>query len=239
MGLVAGAKGVSMWIESNVANMFLRDITRTQDQGAIDEVFHQDVYGIRQLDHGRMERIVDVGAHLGAFTKTITTLNPKVEVIAVEPHPALYEQLILNLQWIDSFVLPIQAAMHYYQELLVLHSRVYEGTPSTGGSFITSGFNAQIHRSGHQELIPVDATTLEAVLAHRNWDGIDLLKLDCEGSEFSILKNADLSKVKIIVGEWHHRSSMMELVARKFRGWEFVILKDEHLGIFQLHNKDF
>ncbi len=60
------------------------------------------------------------------------------------------------------------------------------------------------------------------------------LRQHCEGSEFSILEHADLSRVRLIVGEWHDRDRFWELVGRKFADWKLRIIKDGQLGLFWL-----
>jgi methyltransferase family protein/methyltransferase FkbM-like protein len=66
---------------------------------------------------------------------------------------------------------------------------------------------------------------------------IDVLKLDCEGSEFSILDHTtSLDRIGAIVGEYHGRERFLELVARRFADWEFRILREGDIGTFWLIN---
>ena len=46
--------------------------------------------------------------------------------------------------------------------------------------------------------------TIEEICSKYHFPRIDVLKLDCEGSEFSILENCDLSLLRMVVGEYHH-----------------------------------
>lgn len=70
------------------------------------------------------------------------------------------------------------------------------------------------------------------------FEAIDLLKLDCEGSEFSFLGNTSmLSKVRIIVGEYHGRERFHKLVAERFSDWHLTILREGNLGLFRLERK--
>jgi hypothetical protein len=66
---------------------------------------------------------------------------------------------------------------------------------------------------------------------------IDILKLDCEGSEFSILgKTASLDRIGLIVGEYHGKEKFRQLIADRFAGWELRVLRDGELGTFWLAN---
>jgi hypothetical protein len=58
--------------------------------------------------------------------------------------------------------------------------------------------------------------TLEEIMARYQWPRIDVLKLDCEGSEFSILEHCDLSRIGTIFLESHGAARFRELLARKF-----------------------
>jgi methyltransferase FkbM-like protein len=81
----------------------------------------------------------------------------------------------------------------------------------------------------------VRTLTLEQLLAEQGLDHIEVLKLDCEGSEFSILgKTTLLDRIGIIVGEYHGKDAFLKLVAERFAGWELRIVKDGELGLFWL-----
>jgi hypothetical protein len=84
---------------------------------------------------------------------------------------------------------------------------------------------------------PLATVTIEQLMADHQLDHIDVLKLDCEGSEFSILENTtSLDSIGAVIGEYHGRERFLELVARKFKGWRLRILRDEDPGTFWLIN---
>ena len=80
--------------------------------------------------------------------------------------------------------------------------------------------------------------TLEDLMQQHGLDRIDVLKLDCEGSEFSILgQTSSLDRIGIIVGEYHGRDRFRELVQQRFAGWKLTILKDDPcFGTFWLES---
>lgn len=52
----------------------------------------------------------------------------------------------------------------------------------------------------------VESITINDIIKNNNIDKIKLLKIDCEGSEYEILNNADkniLNKVEYLFGEFH------------------------------------
>jgi hypothetical protein len=84
---------------------------------------------------------------------------------------------------------------------------------------------------------PLRTLTLEDLMRQYGFDHIDILKLDCEGSEFSILGNTpSLGHIGLIVGEYHGEARFKELVADRFEGWELKILNSGELGTFWLVN---
>ncbi len=83
----------------------------------------------------------------------------------------------------------------------------------------------------------VTSLTVEDILGSHRLDHIDILKLDCEGSEFSILGNTtSLDRIGLIVGEYHGRERFLKLVADRFADWKLRILKDGELGTFWLQS---
>ena len=90
------------------------------------------------------------------------------------------------------------------------------------------------------DLRPIATFTLELLMEKHNFDRIDVLKLDCEGSEFSILgRSPSLSRIGLIVGEYHGRERFHQLVRDRFSAWRLRILQDGELGTFWLTNPAF
>ena len=84
--------------------------------------------------------------------------------------------------------------------------------------------------------------TLEDIMKSLGVDHIDLLKLDCEGSEFSILENTpSLDKIRFIVGEYHDYTRWQELLKNKFSNWDYgqMYRSSNGLGLFHLSNRNF
>src|SRR5439155_22241051 len=77
---------------------------------------------------------------------------------------------------------------------------------------------------------PIRTLTLEDLMQEYGVDHIDILKLDCEGSEFSILgKTTSLDRIGLIVGEYHGKEKFEQLVADRFQGWDLLIIQDGDL----------
>ena len=203
-------------------DLCIRRAHRAADRMIVRDVYLEDCYGVDRLPW-QPRYVVDVGAHLGAFTRRVERrLAEDARVICVEADPQNLAALESN---VGRFAKTVPAACHYGSEPIRLHSTIYPGTDNTGAS----------HVADAGEVVP--RTTLERLLDEFELPWIDVLKLDCEGCEFSILEHATvLDRVRLIVGEWHDRARFQQQVARRLADWRLTILRDGELGLFWLEN---
>lgn len=117
--------------------------------------------------------IVDIGANIGIFSKLCSLLFPDANIYAYEPNPIALNWLEKNAQLTHIKVFPYAVGI---QEGLVL---LDSNCDSTTG---------KISEEGN---ISVQCIAVSEVAQGRP---IDLLKMDCEGSEWSILQNPELLK---------------------------------------------
>jgi len=149
--------------------------------------------------------IVDIGANVGFFGLFIFSQYPSARVFGFEPMPFNYKQLN---QYQDTYP---QFAWKNYNEAvsenrngLTLFSSTIDQFSTMAGVFATDG---------RGEKIEVKTLTLVDVMDQNELSHIDLLKLDCEGSEYSILYNLSdeqLSKVTNLSIETHPGGSDSE-----------------------------
>ena len=145
--------------------------------------------------------IVDVGGHYGIFTKFAATTYPAGRVFYIEPHPENFQIAEKNLVGLANVTM-IQGAITY-EENVVLHPFVF-GRNTGGSQVLPAGTVPFGNDTAHAAPIHVQGFGLEHLCKFYGLDRIDLLKLDCEGSEYSILaKCSCLDRVSEIVGEWH------------------------------------
>ena len=220
-----------------------------QDLVVVGDVLDRDTYRVEQLPMPRPV-VVDVGAHIGCFSRKVHQRNPLARIFAVECCPENIAVLDKN---IGHFATVIQAAVTYEPDVALLSS-VYPHCTSTGGSAVLPREELQrrveagtiFTRPGPgtdsefwADLRPLRTVTLEQILEEHRLDRIDVLKLDCEESEYSILRNTTiLDRIGIIVGEYHHKQPFLKLVEERFPAWDLRILKDGDLGTFWLVRKE-
>lgn len=213
------------------------------DLVVVRDIYHNDAYRLGLLDVERVASwrvVVDVGAHIGAFARKVHELNPDAVIVCVEADelnmPALRENA--------PFAHIVHGACSYDPRPLTFWSSVAKPNCSnTGGGRLVPAFaemNASDELLYYRRAAP-PVLTLEA-LRDKVSDvvpgfDIDLLKLDCEGSEFSILANCELDRVEFIVGEYHGEHQWNLLREWRMPSWDYGHMsRSGDLGNFHLRN---
>lgn len=194
---------------------WLRSQHFAQDQFIARELLVQDDYRMRQMTW-RPATFVDVGAHCGYAALLAKRLWPACNVVCVEPIEENAAVCRRNCPAAEVIV----AACTYDPEPIRISVRL--AGEHTGGSFVSTNGDRLVRR-----------ITLEELLLRAQGD--TLLKLDCEGGEFSILEHATcLHLVREIRGEWHNRERFLEIVKRKLPDWKLTAWRDTAIGLFRL-----
>lgn len=169
------------------------------------EIFMADVYDIHHLLKILPEQptVVDIGANAGYFDILLLSKLKKAHIYAYEPLPGnmgMAQSIIQNNSW----TLP----------MLSFHQMAVTGTPkATMDLYVEDTSNNQVVASAFSNFnkrnnskISVPCISFTDIINQNNLLTIDLLKLDCEGSEYDILYNTDeslIKRIKIIVAEVH------------------------------------
>jgi colanic acid/amylovoran biosynthesis glycosyltransferase len=160
--------------------------------GTLAEVFVRRRYGA--LDG--FTTIVDVGANVGSFALYAAQSCPDARIFCYEPEQQNFSLLKQNIQitGLEGRVAAFQCAVG-----------------STGGrrglAVGVSQTNAfdDLRASTSRQL--VDCLTLRDILAEHHLETVDLLKLNCEGAEYEILKScskSDFDRIANIRLEYHN-----------------------------------
>ena len=196
----------------------MRDGTRIHLSGHPHDVITLFVIFVRE-DYGRFPSagtVVDIGANVGAFALFAARQGAQ-KVIAYEPNSAAYACMQRNVteNGLSSIVRPRQLAV--------------TGAPGRRVRFPVraSVYNRIVEEGEGGEHEVIETTSLAAVLASEAPEGIDLLKLDCEGSEYDILlaPDAPLERVREIRMEYHGGRSAELVKLFTERGFEVTRLE--------------
>jgi FkbM family methyltransferase len=144
--------------------------------------------------------VIDIGANIGCFTVLAASLvGDDGQVIAIEPDPETYQQLLSNIQ------------INNLHNVTALNIAVTsENTPITlnvsPNSLYTSIYTEIDDKYLTGKTITVDGRTLTSLIDQLQIKEIQLLKMDCEGAEYNILASLDENiscKIKQISMEVH------------------------------------
>ncbi len=206
-------------------DLWVRREHHQPDLTIVRDVYLEDCYRLAELPF-RPRTVVDIGAHLGAFAAAVRQRSRRARIVCVEAHPDNVPLLQAN---VGAFAEVVAAAVTSDKGPAWLQSTIHSGSTNTGGSWLWQGRGSPPRGS-----IPVPAITFDALLAQHGFRSVDLLKLDCEGCELSLLRHSDLSRVRHIVGEYHDRRAFLQLLAERLPDWKLHIIRDGEPGLFWL-----
>lgn len=207
----------------------------------VRDIFHNDAYRL-DLIADRLadaQLIIDVGAHIGVFARKVRQYAPYAEILCVEACADNLDCLVANNQVTGGKTGVYYGAATYDPRPVVLWNAIRSDVcESTGGSKVRPQKNTIADadkRRYRWDGVSLAKYTLETLRAGRE---IDLLKLDCEGSEFSILGNTtSREKIGFIVGEYHGRAKWDWLREIRFPDWDYGHMSASgDLGNFHLRN---
>lgn len=179
--------------------------------------------------------IIDVGANIGVFATYAATRAHGVKVYAYEPFPE-------NVNWLRKNIESSRLAN------VEIHQQAVAG--SSGVRFLQSDpkhwiMHSLSGREANGGDLAVNCVSLDEIIGRHQIKQCDLLKLDCEGSEYEILQGCapdTLRRVRRIVAEYHEgphhigtgRELCRFLEARSFRIDGFKA--DVNSGYFNAYN---
>jgi FkbM family methyltransferase len=169
------------------------------------EIFMEDVYCIssvvKELPSNPV--IIDIGANAGFFDILFLSKIPGATIYAYEPLPD-------NIQQIQKLI----SANPQLQDKLLTTQAAVTGTAKQNidlyiekepqSSVVASVFANFDKRNTRK--ISVQCITLTEIIINNNLQTVDVMKIDCEGSEYDILYNTDPSiirRAKMLLIEVH------------------------------------
>lgn len=168
----------------------------SMDAENVAEIFLDNCY-VRDLLLPDRPVVVDIGGYTGDFAVYAASRLNARRVVTCEPSPHNWLLLKKNV-----------TANHYDDRVVMLNKAVTEGGDVMMNTDAPGRDQARVSAYGptDRERTAVPGITLESIIRDYNLEVIDLLKLDCEGSEYSILLTATSEiyrRIRNIVFECH------------------------------------
>lgn len=169
------------------------------------EIFMEDVYNIASVAEvlPLSPVIIDIGANAGFFDILLFSKKTGAVIYAYEPLP----DNISQLQKLISVNKALAKKLHFYQQAVTgmpkqsIDLYIEAEAQSSVVASIFSNFDKR-----NTKKITVPCITLADIILQNNLAEIDVMKIDCEGSEYDILYNTDpalIRRAKLLLIEVH------------------------------------
>jgi len=176
----------------------------TNDSEAIIKEIFSDNYKVidRKVEFRPGDFVLDLGANEGMFSVFIGTVFPQVKIIALEPVPRTYFQLVNNLELNGvKNVIPLNIGVGKPGQGRVM---INVSKDFSGGSTSLCTYNPD-----HHERIEVGMVPLDDIFEMYRIGRCRLLKIDIEGMEYDALYNSTvLDRVDYFAGEFHMNAKL-------------------------------
>ena len=177
----------------------------TSDWNTLWSAMNEDEYKLANLPT-LVGTAVDIGAHLGSVGIGLALDNPDLRVVCVEPVPENAELLQLNVDTNGLSdrvkVLQVAAASPEHETTLVRWryrgSELLDHHAFIGNASLVEGTGVADAEHEEEQIACVSISGLI-----REYGPLRLLKIDCEGCEWSALQDPAVAEVPLILGEWH------------------------------------
>ena len=188
----------------------------------LQESFLGNPYDLIEFEN---RTVIDVGANIGDSTLVFANQNAK-EIFAFEPVPPIYNIALENLELNPQ----LKEKIHIYNKAVSGEAgtiKIYFEKGSWGGA---NSFNET------DEAYEIEAFTIEQILENYKVKP-DVLKMDCEGCEYDIILNSDLSMFNDIIFEYHQATTKIpsENLIKKLEKEGFKVNK---YPVFNLNIED-
>jgi len=172
----------------------------------IAEDIEKDCYGFKNIDFKEGDIVIDIGANIGIVSVYLAKKYPFLKIYSFEPFPANYRLLLKNIKINnipDGIIHPFNEAITKDGRNIVMSASNYLNSGSFSINF--KEHNLEGNNIVHSATLD---SIIETVLAENKQEHIRLLKMDCELSEYEILKNTkieNLRKISFLSGEFHEK----------------------------------
>lgn len=190
------------------------------------EIWYERVYGdLSELSTKKGPVVIDIGANIGAFSMFALKKLTQPQIFAYEPEKNNFELLrtTIALNGSGGRVFPFKQAVYGHEGKMNLSI--------AGESSGKNSIELDQHSGKSEE---VECTTLSLIFKENSIYFCDLLKIDCEGSEYELLLNTPkdvFKKIGTIILEWHQVvGHSIEELQSFLENVGFVIEKSKYCG---------
>jgi FkbM family methyltransferase len=182
------------------------------DQGVMSHFYSKNYY-IKEGLHSKIKYILDLGANIGVETFRFAEFYPDSKIISVEPFERNFKILKKNFK--------------NYKNVFLINKPIWSSKKFLIPNIVDNSFENIVYSEikNDSSILKkdnlIESTTIQNIFEEYNLPYIDVLKMDCEGSEkifFNNLSKNILEKIKCIIIEVSDDQNelMMQSVLQKF-----------------------
>ena len=178
----------------------------TNDASLAWGIVAEDEYGLKHLPP-LSGWVIDIGAHIGTVAVALAIDNPDVTIVAVEALPenvaVLRETVALN--GLDERIHVIEAAAGAPGETDVPITYGWTQAENQPDDYIRESrfIGGMVGPNDTSTTLVCPAISLDAICEQFGIDEVALLKIDCEGCEWFVLRSPVVARCERIIGELH------------------------------------
>ncbi len=156
--------------------------------------------------------IVDVGANIGSYSSRIKSLSRNAKIYAFEPHPITYERLLKEASKYGYLAFNLACSDK------IGNLKLYDYKDNLEGSQHASLYKDVIEKSHGSASTEWDVrvVTLDSFLKNKKVAHVDLLKIDTEGNELSVLKGCRKMIADKAIDIIHFEFNEMNVISKVF-----------------------
>ena len=183
----------------NIGGGYLVVRTCTPDLGTARSCLERGEFSAlaEVLKTPRFDLIIDAGGYIGTAAIALTRMFPSATIVSIEPSSRNFALLRRNVEAFPN-IIPLNMALLGTARQVTLGD---SGRDEWGYSVVAEAPDARGTRLLHSAM----GTTVDELMAIHSKSGVDILKLDIEGSEKEVLDHSGswIGQVAIVVAELH------------------------------------
>ncbi len=175
-----------------------------------NELNYSNEYDFRYMNFQEGDKVIDIGGNIGMVSIYLAKKYPFLKIYAFEPVFQNWENFKKNIQLNNipegTIMLEHKAVTSNGRDVCMAINVLNSGGSSISSVISMSGVFQEINSD-------IKSTTLTEIFEKNNIDNLRLLKIDCEGSEYEIIKNTPddiLRRIQSIRGEFHENKELTD-----------------------------
>lgn len=155
--------------------------------------------------------VLDVGANVGNYAEEVLNHNSEIELYAFEPHPKTFLTLQekaqkLGFKTINKGCADTIGKLKFYD---------YANNDGSEHATLLEGVFTDLYNN-ETTVHEVDVTTLDAFISEHKIEHVDLLKIDTEGFEYSVMSGCIESIKNNKISTIHFEFNSMNIISKVF-----------------------